>query len=90
MAESDEVDTCSPTNSPDMNAEPKCMDETSVENRSDEYLDDNSDKDDSACISRSERASKTCDCSNHLPTTDHTQIGTTEGQWLKPHYYEEL
>ena len=90
MAEADEVDMHSPASSIDKNVETNSIAKRSMENRDDEYVDDNSDYDDSTGINKSRRVSKPCGYSKDFPETAHTQTDTTEGQWLKPHYYDEL
>ena len=53
-------------------------------------MDDNSDQDDSVCVTRSGKASKPHNYSKHFPETSHTQKGTIDGRWLKLYYYDEV
>ena len=80
IAEADEVEIDSPAIILDINLEPNSMAETSVEDISDEDVDDNINQDDSAHVARYVKVSKPCDYSNHLIEMAHAQKGTTEGR----------
>ena len=84
IVEADEGDAEIESNSDDH------VSKVSVENRSDEDVENHDNGDDHECSIRSGRVRKLHDFEKHFPETDHTQFGTTNSRWLKPQHCNEV